>query len=163
VSAHAPHTTRTTRLGYALVLGIALLYTGISLAGTLAMATAARTRDLRSLRLTGATRAQLLRLATAETLTLVAAGAVLALATTTANLATLHLALTLQSAPAPLTSPWTPLAATTTACALLATAATLLPTALTLRRSTPRPVANAEIPPDQSDRVGSRVRGPEGI
>jgi hypothetical protein len=106
VSAHAPHTTRTTRLGYALVLGIALLYTGISLAGTLAMATAARTRDLRSLRLTGATRAQLLRLATAET---------------------------------------------------------LLPTALTLRRSTPRPVANAEIPPDQSDRVGSRVRGPEGI
>jgi putative ABC transport system permease protein len=106
VSAHAPHTTRTTRLGYALVLGIALLYTGISLAGTLAMATAARTRDLRSLRLTGATRAQLLRLATAET---------------------------------------------------------LLPTALTLRRSTPRPVANAEIPPDQSDRVGSRVRGPEVI
>ncbi|WP_030377403.1 MULTISPECIES: ABC transporter permease [unclassified Streptomyces] len=137
VSAHAPHTTRTTRLGYALVLGIALLYTGISLTGTLAMATAARTRDLRSLRLTGATRAQLLRLATAETLTLVATGTVLALVTTAADLTTLHLALTLQSAPAPLTFPWRALTATTAACAVLATAATLLPTALTLRRNAP--------------------------
>lgn len=132
VSAHAPGTTRTTRLGYALVLGIALLYTAVSLVGTLTMSTAARIDDLRTLRLTGATRAQLLRLTAAETLTLVATGTLLALATTAADLAGLHIALRLQSAPAPLAFPWTAMAATATTCALLATAAGLLPTALAL-------------------------------
>ncbi|WP_374195688.1 FtsX-like permease family protein, partial [Streptomyces sp. MBT53] len=45
-----------TRLGLFMVLGISLIYAGISLATTLLMATSARGAELRTLRLTGATR-----------------------------------------------------------------------------------------------------------
>lgn len=48
-----PETTRTTRMGFLLLLGIALLYTGIALANTLVMATADRARDLAVLRAPG--------------------------------------------------------------------------------------------------------------
>jgi putative ABC transport system permease protein len=135
VRAHAPGTARTTRLGLALVLGIALLYTGIALANTLAMAAADRTHDLTALRLAGATRGQLLRLTAAETLTLVTAGGALGLLVTALDLAGMWAALRLQSAPVPLALPWAPLAAVLAACALVATVAALLPTALALRRS----------------------------
>lgn len=62
VRATNPETNRTTRMGLLLVLGIALLYTGISLANTIVMATSNRVRELAVLRLAGATRWQVLRL-----------------------------------------------------------------------------------------------------
>lgn len=77
-----PKTDRTTRYGFLLVLGVAPLYTGLSVADTMVMATSDRVRDLAVLRLAGATRRQVLRLVGAEALTVVAVGAVLGLLVT---------------------------------------------------------------------------------
>ncbi|WP_324604910.1 FtsX-like permease family protein [Streptomyces xylophagus] len=63
-----------TRLGLFVVLGISLIYGGISLATTLLMAMSARGVELRSLRLAGATRVQVLGVVVGEAI--VAVGAV---------------------------------------------------------------------------------------
>ncbi|WP_055604086.1 ABC transporter permease, partial [Streptomyces aureus] len=60
-AARAPSGSPQARLGMVLVLGIALVYTVIGLANTLLMATSVRGGELASLRLAGATRAQILR------------------------------------------------------------------------------------------------------
>ncbi|MFE7929956.1 FtsX-like permease family protein [Streptomyces sp. NPDC057456] len=137
VRAAHPQTNRTTRLGMLLVLGIALLYTGISLANTLAMAAAERRSDLTALRMAGATRGQILRLAATEALIAVAVGALLALLVTAVNLTGLSAALHLLSAPTSIALPWQALAWTTAACALLATLTALTSTTPALR--SPRP------------------------
>jgi putative ABC transport system permease protein len=129
-----PDTKRTTRLGVFLVLGIALLYTGISVANTMVMATSDRARDLAVLRLAGATRRQVLWLTAAEALTVVAAGALLGLLVAAVNLAGMASALALLSAPVTIQLPWQALGTTTAVCALLATASALVPSALALRR-----------------------------
>ncbi|MEU9913418.1 FtsX-like permease family protein [Streptomyces sp. NPDC051001] len=129
-----------TRLGFLLVLGIALLYTGISLANTLLMATSDRKREFASLRLAGATTGQVLRLVAAEALLVVAVGALLGLLVTALNLGGMWGALDLQSARSPLRLPWPELGAATGACALLAVASAVLPAAHALRRRTsPQP------------------------
>jgi putative ABC transport system permease protein len=129
VRASYPRTDRTTRLGLLLVLGLALLYTGISLANTLLMSAAERRRELTALRLAGATGGQVLRLVATEALTVVAVGGLLGLLVTCANLAALTAALHQLSAPTPLTLPWPALARTTAACALLALTTALASTA----------------------------------
>ncbi|MFH9711648.1 FtsX-like permease family protein [Streptomyces luteogriseus] len=129
-----PETNRTTRLGLFLVLGIALLYTGISVANTTVMAASDRVRDLAVLRLAGATRWQVLRLTAAESLTAVAAGTLLGLLVTVVNLAGMWGALALLSVRPTLTLPWQALGATALACALLAAACATAPAALALRR-----------------------------
>lgn len=134
IRASYPQTNSTTRLGLLLILGIALLYTGISLANTLLMATSDRTRELASLRLAGATPLQLLRLVGAEALTVVAVGAVLGVLVTFLNLLGMDTALHLLAAPAPLAVPWPALGATTAACAVLAVLSATTATALALRR-----------------------------
>ncbi|MFC8422471.1 FtsX-like permease family protein [Streptomyces sp. NPDC057236] len=134
LSATGPGTERTTRYGLLLVLGIALLYTGISLVGTMVMATSDRARDLAVLRLAGATRWQVLRMVGAESLTVVAVGAVLGLTVAAIDLAGMWGALVLLSAPATIALPWSTLAAVTAACAVLATVSALAPAALALRR-----------------------------
>lgn len=133
VRAAHPQTNRTTRLGMLLVLGIALLYTGISVANTLVMAAAERRHDLRALRLAGATGGQLLRLAVTQALTAVALGALLGLLVTAADLAGLDGALRLLSAPAAIALPWPAIGWTTGACALLATITALASTTPALR------------------------------
>ncbi|MFF5310096.1 FtsX-like permease family protein [Streptomyces massasporeus] len=134
IRATHPETNRTTRLGLLLVLGIALLYTGISVANTTVMAAADRVRDLAVLRLTGATRWQVLRLTAAEALTAVAAGALLGLLVTGVNLAGMWGALTLLSVRPTITLPWQALGTTALACALLAVVCATAPAALALRR-----------------------------
>lgn len=135
VRAALPRTNRTTRLGMLLVLGIALVYTGISLANTLAMAAAERRRDLTALRLAGATGGQLLRLATTEALISVAVGTLLGLLVTAVNLTVLSTALHLLAAPATVVPPWQALTWTTAACALLATTTALTSATPALRRT----------------------------
>jgi putative ABC transport system permease protein len=130
----SPRTDATTRLGFLLVLGLALLYTGISLANTLVMATADRVREFAALRLAGATHGQLLRLVTAEALTTVTVGTLLGLLVTALNLLGLWTALGLQSVWVPIRLPWTALAVTTVACALLSVVSAIIPTASALRR-----------------------------
>jgi putative ABC transport system permease protein len=88
-----------TRLGLFVVLGIALLYAGIALAGTLLMATSARGAELRSLRLAGATRGQVRVVVAGEALVAMTVGALLGAAVSAVNLAGLAGALGLLGAP----------------------------------------------------------------
>ncbi|GGY93798.1 FtsX-like permease family protein [Streptomyces poonensis] len=140
IRATHPETDEKTRLGLLLVLGIALLYTGISLANTLVMATSDRVRDLTTLRLTGATTAQVLRLVAGEALTVVAVGGVLGLLVAALNLLGMWGALGLQSVWTPLEMPWPALGSALAACAVLAVASAVLPAALLVRRGAARPV-----------------------
>ncbi|MEU9988700.1 FtsX-like permease family protein [Streptomyces sp. NPDC048045] len=138
IRATHPAHDRTTRLGLLLVLGIALLYTGIGVANTMAMANADRLRDLAVLRLAGASRGQLLRLVALESLTVVAAGTLLGLLTAALHLAGLAAALHLLSAPVTVRLPWTVTGGAVAACALLAATAATVPATLALRRGAPR-------------------------
>ncbi|WP_081239961.1 ABC transporter permease [Streptomyces viridosporus] len=134
VAAASPGTDRTTRLGFLLVLGIALLYTGISLVNTMVMATSDRVRDLAVLRLAGATRRQVLRLVAAEALLVVTVGGLLGLLVAGLHLAGLWGALELLSVRAAVVLPWEVVGAAAGACAVLAVAASVVPAALALRR-----------------------------
>ncbi|ORT59466.1 FtsX-like permease family protein [Streptomyces sp. CB03238] len=129
----APRTSPQTRLGLLVVLGIALVYTAISLASTLSMATSVRGGELRSLRLTGATRPQVLAVVAGETLLAVAVGAVLGAAVAAVGLAGLGAALASLSAPATITVPWGTLGAALGGCAVVAVASALLGAARTGR------------------------------
>nr|WP_206440235.1 FtsX-like permease family protein [Streptomyces scabichelini] len=137
VQASYPETNRTTRIGSLLVLGIALLYTGISLANTMVMATSDRIRDLAVLRLAGATTWQVLRMVAAEALLVVTVGGVLGLLVTVLNLLGMWSALAILSVRTSLEIPWPALGTTVTACAVLAVLSATAPAALALRR---RPV-----------------------
>ncbi|MBO0516541.1 FtsX-like permease family protein, partial [Streptomyces beijiangensis] len=77
LAATHPRTNAQTRLGLWVVLGIALLYTAIGLAGTLVMAMSVRKEELRALGLVGATRSQVLRVVAGESLLAVGIGAAL--------------------------------------------------------------------------------------
>ncbi|MFJ8795488.1 FtsX-like permease family protein [Streptomyces sp. NPDC102462] len=134
VRATYPETNRTTRMGFFLVLGIALLYTGISLANTMVMATSDRARELAVLRLAGATRWQVLRLVGAEALMVVMVGGLLGALVAGLNLVGMWSALGLLSVWTPIEIPWATLAAALGACAVLAVISAVAPAGLSLRR-----------------------------
>ncbi|MEV5010553.1 ABC transporter permease [Streptomyces sp. NPDC056159] len=134
-----PESDRTTRTGFFLVLGIALLYTGISLANTMVMATSDRVRDLAVLRLAGATTWQVLRLVGAEALMVVTVGGVLGVLVAGLNLTGMWAALGLLSVGTSIEMPWTALAAAMGACAVLAVISAVVPAGLSLRRRAVEP------------------------
>ncbi|MEH0548606.1 FtsX-like permease family protein [Streptomyces sp. B21-105] len=144
VRAMYPETDRTTRAGFFLVLGIALLYTGISLAGTMVMATSDRSRELAVLRLAGATRWQVLRLVGAEALTVVVVGGALGALVAGLNLAGMWGALGLRSVWTSVELPWATLAAVLAACAVLAVVSAVVPAGLALRRGAMEPAGTPE-------------------
>lgn len=121
-----PATKPQTRLGLLVLLGIALVYTAISLAGTLLMATSARGPELRSLRLAGATRSQVRLVVAGESLLAVAVGATLGLAVTLLNLGTLSTALSRLSAPAGVSVPWETVGTAAGVCAVVGVGAGVL-------------------------------------
>ncbi|MFC5663550.1 FtsX-like permease family protein [Kitasatospora misakiensis] len=131
---------RTAWLRILLVLGLALVYSGIALANTLLMATADRRRELALLRLAGATRAQVVRLVTAEAVLVTAVGAVLGCAVAAVQLGLMHAALAVLHAPAPLVVPWRPVGAVTAGALLLAAVCAVPAAAWALRH---RPVTAA--------------------
>ncbi|QYX78346.1 ABC transporter permease [Streptomyces akebiae] len=116
LAANRPGTKAHTRLGFLVVLGIALVYAGISLAGTLLMATSARGTELRSLRLAGATRGQVRVVVVGEALVAVVVGVLLGAAVTVVNLAGVAGALGMLSAPVGVAVPWEVLGACVGAC-----------------------------------------------
>jgi putative ABC transport system permease protein len=134
VRATYPETNRTTRMGFFLVLGIALLYTGISLANTMVMATSDRVRDLAVLRLAGATKWQVLRLVGAEALMVVTVGGVLGALVAALNLMGMWSALGLLSVWTSIEIPWATLGAAVGVCAVLAVISAVAPAGLSLRR-----------------------------
>ncbi|ADI09023.1 ABC transporter integral membrane protein [Streptomyces bingchenggensis BCW-1] len=139
VAAVHPRTSPQTRLGLLVVVGIALIYAGIALAGTLVMATSDRIPELRALRLAGATTFQVLRAVAAEAMLTVAVGALLGVAVAGVQLLGLWGALGRLSVPASLAVPWGEVGAAVAACALLAVVSSVLPAWCALRpRLTPR-------------------------
>ncbi|MFE7129411.1 FtsX-like permease family protein [Streptomyces sp. NPDC057638] len=135
ITAAQPETKRESRLAIFVVLGLALLYSLIALAGTSVAATGDRRGDLATLRLTGATRGQVLRVVAVEAAVVVAAGALLGLLVTTLNVLGTWSALSvLVGSGAPLELPWAAMAAVTAACATVAVPASVLAAAATLRR-----------------------------
>lgn len=106
-----------------MVLGIALVYAGIALAGTLLMATSARGAELRSLRLAGATRGQVRVVVVGEALVAVLVGVVLGVAVTAVNLAGVVGALGMVSAPVGVAVPWEAAGACVGVCGVVAVVA----------------------------------------
>ncbi|WP_327344183.1 ABC transporter permease [Streptomyces europaeiscabiei] len=123
LAANRPGTKAHTRLGFLVVLGIALVYAGISLAGTLLMATSARGAELRSLRLAGATRGQVRVVVAGEALVAVLVGVVLGVAVTAVNLAGVVGALGALAAPVGVMVPWEVVGACVGVCGVVAVVA----------------------------------------
>lgn len=123
LAATHPRTKAQTRLGLLMLLGISLVYTGISLASTLLMATSVRRAELRSLRLAGATHGQVRLVVAGEALVAVAAGTLLGLAVTAVNLSGLSAGLALLSVPAGVAVPWGELGVSVGVCAVVAVSA----------------------------------------
>ncbi|MFD7878149.1 FtsX-like permease family protein [Streptomyces sp. NPDC059766] len=98
------------------------------------MATSERVRDLAALRLAGATRRQVLRLVAAESLLVVAVGAVLGLLVAGVDLAGMWCALRVLSVRAVIELPWTALGGAVGACAALAVISSVLPAWIALHR-----------------------------
>ncbi|MBM9620204.1 ABC transporter permease [Streptomyces zhihengii] len=115
-----PRTSPQTRLGLLVVLGIALVYTAVCLAGTLLMATAARRDETASLRLAGATRGQVLRTVAGEALLAVAVGTVLGALVAAVDLAGMAAALSALGAPVAMEVPWGAAASAAGVCAVIA-------------------------------------------
>ncbi|MFB8087962.1 ABC transporter permease [Streptomyces sp. NPDC055992] len=123
----------STRTGLLMILAIALVYTGIALANTQVMATAERVRDFAVLRLAGATGAQVLRLAGAEALAVVAVGAGLGGAVAALNLLGVRAALGRLGVPAAVVVPWEAAGAVVAVSAALAVVFAVLPASFALR------------------------------
>ncbi|MGW1991277.1 FtsX-like permease family protein [Embleya sp. NPDC001921] len=120
------------RLAVYFVLGIAVLYAGVAIANTMAMSTADQAPVWRALRLTGATRAQVLRTAAVEAALMVCLGVLLAALATAATLVPLWTAVALLIGPGALVLPWGAVGLTVAACAAIALPAALL----SVRRTT---------------------------
>lgn len=133
VSEHYPRSSENTRLGLLMILGIALVYTSIALANTLVMTTSDRVRDLALLRLSGATKAQVLRLVALEALVVVAVGTVIGGAVSVLNLLSVWGALALLNVWSAVVVPWGTIGVVVAASVVLATVSAVLPASLALR------------------------------
>lgn len=109
-----------TALGMRVVLGIALAYTGLFIAGTLAMATRDRLPERRLLRLAGATGGQILRVLAVETLLVLLVGTVLAALAGGLVLGGMSVALLLLTGTGAVVVPWGTVALVVAACCLVA-------------------------------------------
>ncbi|MET7394754.1 FtsX-like permease family protein [Dactylosporangium sp. NPDC005572] len=135
---------RTNDAALIAVLGMALLYTTISIANTLVMATADRVRDLALLRLTGTTPRQALTMIALEALLVAGTGVLLAGAVTAAMMAGLLAGLRDLVAAVEPVVPWGPVVGIALVCAVVTLAASLGPAWLALRRPATRMAAARE-------------------
>ncbi|GIF96253.1 ABC transporter permease [Catellatospora citrea] len=112
----------------ALLIAVSAGFGLLAVVNTMLMSTTGRAGDLRVLKLSGATRGQVLGLLAAETAVVVVTGAALGLAVAVAALAALARGLSAQLGVAvPMVIPWGTLAATVGVCLVLAVAAAMLP------------------------------------
>lgn len=112
---------------------MALAYTVIAIANTLVIATASRRAELAALRLAGATRGQVLRLAGAEAVLVTALGTGLAAVVTAVTLAAVRRGLVGVAPAVRMVVPWTPLAALALVCLVVALLGSVLTAAAALR------------------------------
>jgi putative ABC transport system permease protein len=112
----------------AVLISLTVGYTGLAVANTLLMATAARRPEFRALRLAGATTGQVLRVGSAEAVLAVVVGTALGGLVAGVCLGGVRAAAEAElSRPVPLVVPWGAAATVTAACALVALAATAGP------------------------------------
>jgi putative ABC transport system permease protein len=130
------------RLATIAVLGMALVYTAIAIANTLVMATGDRRQELATLRLSGATPGQVLRMIGVEAVLVTAIGVLLAGAVTAVTLLGMRGALAPVATAVPVVMPWPPVGGIAATCLAIAVLASLIPAALMLRR---RPVELAGV------------------
>jgi putative ABC transport system permease protein len=131
---------RVNHLAVLILLGISLLYTAIAIANTLVMTIGDRAGELAVLRLSGATRPQVLRMLATEAGLITFGGTVLAAVVTAVTVLSVHSGLVGLAPSVPFAIPWRVAGSIAAGCLLIALAATLLPAALALRRR-PAPFA----------------------
>jgi putative ABC transport system permease protein len=125
---------RLTWLFALMLIGVSAGYGAIAVAGTLLMAAGGRRRDLRAVRLAGATRRQILSLVVAESALVVLIGAVLGGAVAFAALLGIRSGLSEQAgAPVDLVVPWPVIGSVVALCLVLAVACGAMPTVRMLR------------------------------
>ncbi|MFJ6619384.1 FtsX-like permease family protein [Kitasatospora sp. NPDC091335] len=123
------------RIFLVILIGMSLGYTCLAVANTLLMATAQRAPDFAVLRLSGATRRQVLRMVAAESTLVVGIGAALGLLIAVVTLAGIRSGLSARlGTRVDLALPWSTMALTTGVCLLLALLAGVLPAWSALRR-----------------------------
>lgn len=132
----------TNQLALVAVLGVSLIYTAIAIANTLVMATGDRSGELATLRLTGATPRQVLRVIGVEAVLVTVVGVLLAAVVTGITVLGMHSGLTPVAARVSLVVPWWPLAGIAGTCLVLAVLSSLVPAALVMRH---RPVELAGV------------------
>jgi putative ABC transport system permease protein len=115
------------RAGLVILVGIAVLYCAIGIAGTFLMSTSGRRSEWTLLRLSGATRRQVIRFIVAEALALTLTGIAVAAVTSAVVLGLDAIALARAGGAAPVVVPWTMLAAITSATVLIGIVAAILP------------------------------------
>jgi len=138
LSAASAQRARTNRFGTIAVLGMALLYTGIAIANTLVMATRDRARELATLRLSGTTPGQALRMIGVEAVLVTGVGALLAAGVTAVTVVAAHRGLVGLAPSVAVAVPWQPLGVIVLSCLVTAVLASVIPAALLLRHR-PRP------------------------
>ena len=143
VTAANAENDRINRLAAIAVLGLALAYTIIAIANTLVMATSDRRQELATLRLSGATPGQVLRMIGVEACLVTGIGTLLAAAVTAVTVTGLRHSLLGLAPSVRVVIPWLPLAGIALACLAIAVLASLIPAALALRR---RPAELAGVP-----------------
>ena len=131
---------RVNHLAVLVLLGMALLYTGIAIANTLVMTIGDRAGELAVLRLSGATRPQVLRMLATEAGLTTAVGTLLGAVVTAVTVLSVHGGLAGLAPSVPIVIPWRVAGAIAAGCLLIALTATLLPAAAALRRR-PAPFA----------------------
>ncbi|MFE7525438.1 ABC transporter permease [Kitasatospora sp. NPDC057542] len=138
----AEYASRTTseddalvRIFLVILIGMSLGYSCLAVANTLLMATAQRAADFAVLRLSGATRRQVLRIVAAESTLAVGIGAALGLLIAVVTLAGIRSGLSARlGTRVDLALPWSTMALTVGVCLLLALLAGVLPARAALRR-----------------------------
>lgn len=143
----AEYASRTTseddalvRIFLVVLIGTSLGCSSLAVANTLLMATAQRAGDFTVLRLSGATRRQVLRIVAAESTLVVGIGAALGLLIAVVTLAGVRSGLSARlGTRVDLALPWSTMALTTGLCLLLALLAGVLPARAALRRPGARP------------------------
>ncbi|WP_411143374.1 FtsX-like permease family protein [Streptomyces sp. x-80] len=115
------------------LLGMAMLYTGIAIANTLVMAAGERAEGITLLRKLGATRPQVLRTVVWETLTVVVVGGVLGVLADGVTMLGMSRALSESGEGAEFPVPWWEMGSVLAGCLVVAMLATLVPTLIQLR------------------------------
>jgi putative ABC transport system permease protein len=131
---------RVSRMAMLILLGLALLYTAVGIANTLVMTIGDRRTELAVLRLSGATRGQVLRMLAAEATLTTTAAVLLAGLVIAVTAVGVRAGLAGWNPAVPLDLPWAAAGGVAGACLLIALTATLIPAALALRE---RPAAAA--------------------